>query len=247
MEQTKIVMGMPITIVILNSQDKKVIKEVFDYFRSIDKKFSTYKKYSEVSLINRGLLKKSEYSSDMKLILKLAQQSKDETDGYFNISKAGKLDPSGIVKGWAISQATKILRKKGVRNFYINAGGDIQVSGKTQERRKWLVGIKNPFNQNQIVKVLSLSNKGIATSGSYIRGDHIYNPHNPTHPIKDIVSLTVIGQDIYSADRFATAAYAMGKKGIEFIEQQKGLEGYMIDSLGIATFTSGFNKFVKNA
>ncbi|MDE2589438.1 MAG: FAD:protein FMN transferase, partial [Patescibacteria group bacterium] len=124
------------------------------------------------------------------------------------------------------------------------AGGDIQAVGKNYQDKNWRVGIRNPFDTSQIVKVLSVSNCGIATSGTYIRGQHIYNPHNSDKPITDIVSITVVGPNIYEADRFATAAFAMGKKGIQFLEGQKGLEGYMIDTKGIATFTSGFGEYV---
>ena len=73
---------------------------------------------------------------------------------------------------------------------------------------------------------------GIATSGTYVRGQHIYDPHKPERPIVDIVSLTVIGTDVLEADRFATAAFAMGRAGIEFIEQRDGLEGYVVDRNG---------------
>jgi thiamine biosynthesis lipoprotein len=97
---------------------------------------------------------------------------------------------------------------------------------------------------HEIVKVLSLSDCGIATSGVYIRGQHIYNPYDEGAPITDIVSLTVIGPDIYYADCFATAAFAMGKEGIDFIEHLDGFEGYMIDNHHQATFTSGFSRYV---
>ena len=59
----------------------------------------------------------------------------------------------------------------------------------------------------------------------------------------EIVSLTVVGPDACEADRFATAAFAMGKDGISFIERYPGLEGYMIDKNGMATMTSGFRKY----
>ena len=72
---------------------------------------------------------------------------------------------------------------------------------------------------NEIVKKLSIENKGIATSGTYARGEHIYNPKNPSEAIESIVSLTVIGPNIYEADRFATACFAMGKDGIYFLEK----------------------------
>ncbi len=59
-----------------------------------------------------------------------------------------------------------------------------------------------------------------------------------------MVSLTVIGPNVYEADRFATAAFAMGKNGIAFIEQLQGFEGYQIDGAGIATMTSGFAQVI---
>ena len=86
----------------------------------------------------------------------------------------------------------------------------------------------------------------MATSGTYIRGQHIYNPHNHGQEINDIKSLSVIGENVYEADRFATAAFAMGEDGINFIEQMPGLEGYMVDSGKNATFTSGFKGYVVN-
>ena len=55
--------------------------------------------------------------------------------------------------------------------------------------------------------------------------------------------MTVIGPNVYEADRFATPAFAMGKKGIDFVENLPGLEGYMVDKDGIATMTSGFEKY----
>ncbi len=94
------------------------------------------------------------------------------------------------------------------------------------------------------MKIICVQNEGVATSGTYIRGQHVYNPHHPDEKNETIVSLTVIGPNIYEADRFATAAFAMGASGIEFIEKLKGFEGYMINVKGIATYTSNFENYV---
>lgn len=239
MKITKIIMGMPITVAFEDKVDREIFQEIFNYFRKIDQKFSTYKKNSEISQINDGKLTLKNASSDVKKIFKLAKKTKEQTEGFFDIYQNGKFDPSGIVKGWAILNAANLLKKKGINKFFVDAGGDIEVSGHV-----WKVGIRNPFNQTEIVKVLYINNVGIATSGNYIRGDHIWNPNGEM--VSDIVSLTVIGPDILEADRFATAAFAMGKDGINFIERQKGLEGYMIDKEGIATMTSGFGKYEAN-
>src|SRR5258708_27006123 len=126
MKQTKSLMGMHITVEIGDKQAKKKdIDSVYAYFTYVDKKFSTYKQQSEISQINNGLLQKKQYSSDMNTVLALCEQSKKETNGYFDIAHNGRLDPSGLVKGWAIYNASNLLRKNGYTNFYIDAGGDV--------------------------------------------------------------------------------------------------------------------------
>jgi thiamine biosynthesis lipoprotein len=244
MKQTCLLMGMPIAVEVVEptvTQDD--LDKVFAYFVSVDDTFSTYKATSEISKINRGDLLAAQYSENMKSILALSEQTKKDTHGYFDIQRDGIYDPSGIVKGWAVQNAANMLRAWGFRNFYIDAGGDIQVSG-NKDGNPWRIGIRNPFNRTEHVKVLALTNRGIATSGTAIRGQHIYNPYNRNTLLLDIVSITVIGPNIYEADRFATAAFAMGKRGIQYIEKLRGFEGYMIDAHARATYTSGFEKYV---
>jgi thiamine biosynthesis lipoprotein len=219
---------------------------VFDYFDYIDHKFSTYKADSEISQINSGQLSLDDSSADMKLIFRLAEQTRRETRGYFDIARNGLYDPSGLVKGWAIYNAAEILRQEGFQDFYVDAGGDIQARGHNARGQNWRTGIRNPFNMREIIKVLAISDLGIATSGTYVRGQHIYNPKSHTPLSNRFVSLTVIGPNIYEADRFATAAFAMGEDGIHFIENLAGFEGYMIDNQGQATLTSGFEGYVRH-
>jgi thiamine biosynthesis lipoprotein len=261
-------MGMPVTIEIVDGfVGSKAFDIAYNYLEYIDNKFSTYKRNSEISLINRGKLKKGEYSSDMKEVFRLSEETKKLTNGYFDILHEGKYDPSGIVKGWAILNVARLLEKMNYENFYLDAGGDIQTKGVSGKGLPWVIGIRNPFDEGEVVKVISVKDKGVATSGNYIRGNHIYNPKfmsrrfgnsflwvpgaaglqffPDVHPIP-IVSLTVVGPNIYEADRFATAAFAMGEKGIDFIEGLSGFEGYMIKKNGEALETSGFKRYVKD-
>ncbi len=237
-------MGMPITVEIVDATaTNAAIDSVFEYFTAIDEKFSTYKNTSEISRINAGFLKPEDASEEMKLIFDLSEETKQKTNGFFDIYHNGFCDPSGLVKGWAIHHAAGLLRKQGFQHFYVEAGGDIEVRGMNAEGKPWVIGIRNPFNRNENVKILYLGHdEGVATSGTAIRGQHIYNPKGEG-PITDIVSLTVIGPDSYEADRFATAAFAMGTEGINFIQHLPGFEGYMIDATGIATFTTGFEQY----
>ncbi len=245
-KQTRILMGMPITVEIVDSTAaEEALDTAFLYFQYIDDKFSTYKDTSEISSINRHEKAVEASSEDMRQVFALAEQTRRETDGYFDIRRDGLYDPSGLVKGWAIYNVAQKLRQEGFTNFYVDAGGDIEAVGKNRHGENWRVGIRNPFDISQIVKVLEVSNVGVATSGTYIRGGHIYDPMSDAPLVTDVVSLTVIGPNVYEADRFATAAFAMGREGIFFIESREGLEGYMIDQEGQATFTSGWERFVK--
>lgn len=244
MKQTRLLMGMPITLEVM---DEKVTQDdlnaVFAYFVSVDERFSTYKETSEIAKINRSELAPAQYSQEMQTILALCDQTKKDTQGYFDIWHEGVCDPSGLVKGWAIQNAANMLKERGLRHFYVDAGGDIEVAG-NNNGKLWRIGIRNPFNRRENVKVLELTNRGVATSGTAIRGQHIYDPHHPDHQLEDVLSITVIGPNIYEADRFATAAFAMGKQGIQFIERLAGFEGYMIDAHARATYTSRFERYV---
>ncbi len=247
MKETRIIMGMPIDIEIVGEGAQEALETAFAYLVAVDERFSTYKEDSEISHINRHshILENVRMSEEMQEVFDIAEKTKKETNGYFDIRQpSGLIDPSGIVKGWAIKNTAALIKKMGFENYFVNAGGDIAMGGTNAEGEEWSVGIRNPFNVNEIVKVVYPRGKGIATSGSYIRGDHIYNPHQPEEVIKDIVSITVIGPDVLEADRFATAAFAMGKDGIAFIEQLPGFEGYAIDAKGIATMTSGFGTYI---
>lgn len=245
MQQTKLIMGMPITVEVVDSSvTPQDFRDVFSLFKQIDRQFSPYKKTSEVSRINRKEVAEAEYSEEMREILSLAGKAKDKTNGYFDVYRNGYFDPSGVVKGWAIQKACELLKTKCLQNFSINAGGDVQVSGNNSHDQNWRVGIRHPFEHDKIVKTIRIENEGIATSGTYLRGEHIYNPLQKAQPVRDIVSLSVIGPDILYADLMATAAFAMGRHGIHFIDSLSDCAGYMIDKDGVATYTRAFEKYV---
>ncbi len=245
MRETRLIMGMPITIEIVRAEPGAA-EAAFAYFDAIDRRFSPYKADSELSLINARRIAGSQYSDQMREVLALAEDTRRQTDGYFDIRRRdGIIDPSGIVKGWAIRNAAHMLAAAGHAHFYVEAGGDLQAAGKNEDGGDWRVGIRSPFNDTDIVKVVYPRDAGVATSGSYVRGNHIYDPHRPGFIIEDVVSLTVIGPDVLAADRFATAAFAMGRAGIDFIEQTADLEGYLIDRNGIATMTTGFARYTQ--
>jgi thiamine biosynthesis lipoprotein len=248
MQETRTVMGMPVTVCVAQAgATPDDIESVFRYFDAVDARFSPFRPDSEVQRINRGEIAAGRESPQMREVLTLAETAKRQTIGYFDIVRPdGALDPCGIVKGWAIRNAARLLAAKGFENFFVDAGGDIQASGRNAKGEDWRVGIRSPFHSDKIVKVLVPRGQGVATSGTYLQGRHIYDPHG-TESGGDgppIVSLTIVGPDVLEADCHATAAFAMGRRGIAFIEALPGFEAYEIDALGQARMTSGLGRYL---
>ena len=221
------------------------LENIFAGLIGADAQFSPFKQDSELSQFNRGEIGPERLSAEMRDVLELCDRTRRQSGGYFDVRRTSReIDLCGIVKGWAIARAAQHMSRMGFVNFYVEIAGDIQCHGHNSHGKPWRVGIRNPFAVHQIVKIVQLSDRGIATSGNYIQKRHIYNPHVPGDPLDEIVSLTVIGPDILEADRFATAAFAMGRAGLEFIETIPGLEGYEIDASGIARMTSGLPQYL---
>ncbi|MBN2739562.1 MAG: FAD:protein FMN transferase [Rhodobacteraceae bacterium] len=242
---TRLMMGMPISIDLPDLEETDLIDEVFSEFANVDARFSPYRDDSELSRLNAGALHAEEISAQMREVLEIARDISAATGGYFDpLRPDGNLDPSGVVKGWAILRAARQIAAAGQRNFCVDAGGDIQCAGTDAHGAAWRIGIQSPFNPDHVVKVVTPKGGGMATSGNYVRGDHIYNPHQPSEPVTEIVSLTVIAPDVLTADLHATAGFAMGARGIYHIEATAGLEGYAIAPDGTALATTGFKEFV---
>ena len=236
-------MGMPVTVEVLGLKAaSEAIDEVFAYFRRVDAIFSPFKSDSEISRLNRGELALSQLSAEVRSVLDACARLRRLTGGYFDITRGdGTIDPSGYVKGWAVYQAAGLLNRRLITRYCVNAGGDMQLSGEGPGGGPWVVGITNPFDPATLAKRLYIKDMAVATSGTYERGRHIYNPHTGQF-VDDLVSLTVVGPTIDRVDALATAAFCMGRTGLAFLREQ-GLEGMLIDRHGQVMMTAGFRRY----
>lgn len=223
-------MGMPISIDIPDLKNKKLFDELFAICEDTDERFSPYKTTSELQKLWRGAIKERDSSDDMKHIIAECERYEQLTDRYFSPRFAGTFNPTGYVKAWAIQRMANHLDQKGIGTYLINAGGDIIARSNTNH--KWTIAIANPFNTAEPIAELSVDNLAIATSGSYEKGSHIYDPHTKM-PIDSLASITIFGPEITTADVFATATFAMGSdKAIDFIKRQKHYQAIIIDKTG---------------
>src|SRR6476661_1396209 len=105
------IMGMPIVVdVRVEVVDDAVLDEMFDWLRWVDRTFSTYRDDSEVSRLNRGELSIEDAHADVREVLERCEELRVETGGYFDVRAASPelVDPSGLVKGWAVDRAAAL-------------------------------------------------------------------------------------------------------------------------------------------
>jgi FAD:protein FMN transferase len=242
LRQLREVMGMPVTIVVADDvpTTPQAVDQAFEDFALLDLTFSPFLPDSPVSRINRGELPVSDSGPLVQQALDLCRHYQLATRGYFSAWQEGRLEPSGLIKGWAIDRACSILDRHGCHHYFIDAGGDVQTRGLSDAGGPWRVGIRHPVSHGEVVRVILASDLAVATSGTYEKGDHIVNPHTGK-PAKDWLSFTVVGPDMVTADIYATAGFAMGEEGLSFVEETAGYEAYAIDRNLLARWTTGFD------
>jgi thiamine biosynthesis lipoprotein len=216
------------------------IDEAVSFLRDVEARFSPFRTDSEISRLGRGEVDEAACSPDVRRVLAMCDNLRLTSDGFFDVRQTGRdggLDPSGLVKGWAIEEAALMLEGAGARTFAMNAGGDVVVRGEPEPGRPWRVGIRHPDRADRLAAVLGARDCAVATSGAYERGDHIRDPRTGT-PARGLLSLTVVGPSLAYADAYATAAFAMGRNGIAWTARHPGYGVYAITADREVVFTS---------
>jgi thiamine biosynthesis lipoprotein len=227
----------------------------FTWFTRVDDLFSTWRDDTEIMHIGRGELDIDNASAEVRAVLALGEQMRLETGGAFDV-RAGTnakvpprpglapLDPSGIVKGWAVDLAADMLTAAGASCFTINAGGDVAVRGRPDHSSEgWRVGIQHPWERDRVAAVLVVDHGGIATSGRYERGDHVLDPRTGL-PALGVASATVVGPDLAVADAYATAAVVLGERdGARWLATRAGYEAMVITDDRDVWSTPGFDRY----
>ena len=229
------VMGMPIVVEVGDPGAwSEPVEAVFRWFRFVDETFSLYRPESEMSRLNRGDLALGACHAAVRSVLRRCEELREATGGYFDAraagaafggsgpAVAGTIDPSGLVKGWAVEGASRLLARAGAQNHSVNAGGDIRLRGGPRPGEPWRIGIQHPRLRDRVAAVLVADDLAVATSGAYERGEHVVDPHTGRPP-EGVLSVTIAGPDLALADAYATAAFAMGRDGPGWTA---GLGGY---------------------
>jgi thiamine biosynthesis lipoprotein len=200
------------------------LQRAIAWLHEVDERFSPYRPDSEVSRIADGTLTECEAHPDVRAVLAMCEALRVDSDGAFDArrwSSDGRLDPSGLVKGWAVQRAADELDAAGVRDFAIGAGGDIVSCGEPEIGRAWRVGIRHPREADRVAAVVAVTDLAVATSATYERGAHIRDPRS-ARASGDLQSLTVVGPSLTWADAFATTAFVLGLDGLAWVADHAG-------------------------
>jgi FAD:protein FMN transferase len=241
------VMGMPVTTDVRDGADPTAaLDAVYAELERIDALYSPFRADSLVSQITAGTLDSDAAGGELGEIISLCRRYETETEGYFSAWRGSRFDPSGLVKGWAIDRACRILDMGGFARYFVDAAGDVRTRGEREPGEPWRVGVRHPVERDKVVRVIRARDIAVATSGTYEKGAHIDDPHTGL-PATELLSLTVVGPDIVVADVYATAAFALGARGLDLVERLPGYEAYAIDPDLRASWTSGFDAHCERA
>lgn len=188
------------------------VAQAFSHLRRVDAVFSTWRPGSDLMRVRRGELPEDAGHPWLAEVRALCEEAEARTGGLFSAapgSGSGAVyDPTGLVKGWAVEGAARLLALADGISYCVNAGGDIVAgsSNNAQETRPWRVGIEDPRQRTRIAARLELVAGAVATSGNAARGAHIQDPRTGERVVRD-GSATVTGPSLLWADVWATAVF----------------------------------------
>ncbi len=153
----------------------------------------------------------------------------------------------GIAKGYIVDRASDVLRKNGIGNHLINAGGDIRTSGTAAKDRPWTVAVQDPKKTREYPDIITMKDGAIATSGNY---EIYYDREKLFHHIIDSrtglspqlsTSVTVMAPTVMDADALSTSVFVLEPKaGVQFINGQPHCECFVFARDGKVSHSSGW-------
>ncbi|MDM7832522.1 FAD:protein FMN transferase [Cellulomonas edaphi] len=210
-------MGIPMSLDVRGAdrpQAWAAVTEAFELLHAADRRFDRRRPDSEVSRYGRGEVPPALISDELREVLALAERTTDASGGAFSVrAPDGSLDTDGVVKGWAAQRAADVLRAAGLTRFCLNAGGDVATAGEPEQGRGWNVAVRDPADAQRFLAILEVRDGGVATSGTYERGGHVWDGRTGA-TAAGLVSATVVAADLVTADLLATSVLALGPDGI---------------------------------
>lgn len=240
-------MGMPISLALRGrhadtAAGRRAWDAVVAELHSVDLMFSTYRSDSVVSRLDRGEMVLGACPPEIMEVLALGEEAEQQSDGAFSIRRPSAdgtvhLDPSGVVKGWAVQRASRFLATLDDTDYCLSAGGDM-VCRAAASREPWRVGVEHPHDPQRMIAVIPVRRGAVATSGTVHRGQHLVDARTG-HSAVGIASVTVIGPSLTWADIDATAAYVQGIHAVDWLRTRIGRSSLVVWADGTTCVVDG--------
>ncbi len=241
------VMGLPLSLALRGrhartAEGREACAAVVASMRAADEVFSTYRPDSVVCRIDRGEMTVADAPPEVAEVLAIGAEAKHHSGGAFDVWRTGPdgrdhLDPSGVVKGWAVERAGDAVRGLEDTDFCLSAGGDLTCRTLDPDTDPWLIGIEHPLSPRQLIATVPLSTGALATSGRAHRGNHVVDARTG-RPATGTASVTVIGDSLTWVDIEATAAFARGADAARWLSAL-GRPGLVVADDGTPTIVDG--------
>lgn len=160
-----------------------------------------------------------------------------EQSTAFLEKKGMKVHLGGIGKGFAVDKVVTLLKRRGLTDFMVQAGGDLYVSGRHGERA-WRVGIRDPRGPaDRYFAAAEVTDATFSTSGDYERFfihegrryHHILDP-DLGEPARGTRSVTIMAPDATTAEGLSKGVFILGaEKGIPLVEATEGAGCVVVD------------------
>ena len=205
-------------------------------------------------------------SAEVDSLLELTGYAKVSLSDSGCVHKADSrmmLTCSAVAKGYAVDVVAQLLKRRGVRNYMVDIGGEVVVGGQNPAGGSWRIGINKPVDDSLSVRgdlqaLLHITDAAMATSGNYRnfyyregkKYAHTIDPRTGYPVQHEILSATVVAPDCMSADAYATAFMVMGlDSAARFVQEKPDLDVYFIyaDSVGEMRVyqSSGMKRYIE--
>jgi thiamine biosynthesis lipoprotein len=187
----------------------------------VDETMSRFRPDSDIGRLNaaRGAVRVGAPTAE---VLAAALRWRDASDGQFDpclggslaldgarANAEGRVDLGGIAKGFAVDRAVDALRRHGIAQALVNAGGDLFALGASENGDPWRIGVRDPHDPRRIATTLEVADRAVATSGDYLQPGHLIDPRTGRPHAGPRHSLTIAAATCMDADAAATALFGL--------------------------------------
>jgi thiamine biosynthesis lipoprotein len=152
------------------------------------------------------------------------------------LPKGMTLDSGGIGKGFAADVIAAAVMNSGARGVMVSMSGDVAVAGEAPQEGGWLLGVEDPFNEDEQVEIIRLVEGAVVTSSQrkkrFGAKHHLIDPRTGTSAKTNIQTVSVIASTGARAEVLAKSGFLRSPNEFLAWLPSVGGAGMVIDNSG---------------